>query len=64
MIAYYEEYGWMDFLSEVARTKVYDIPGGGMNSIECAEVASAYVVLSEASKDHEKNKAMKKAYKI
>ena len=64
MVAYYEEYGWVDFLSEVARTKVYDVPGSGMDSIECAERAKAYIVLSEASKDHEKNKAMKEAYKI
>lgn len=64
LVAYYEEWGWIDFLSEVARTKVYDIAGSGLDSIECAKNASAYKVLTEASKDNYKNKAMRAAYKL
>ena len=62
--AYYDEYGWLDFLSELAKTKVFDIPGSGRDSIECVKQANAYKVLTWADNEREKNKALKAAYKL
>lgn len=63
-MAYYEEWGWIDFLTEVAKTKMFDVAGSGVDSIECAKRAKAYKVLIYASSERDKGVAMKEAYKI
>lgn len=46
-----ESWGWVSFLKEIAKTKVFDIPGSGMNSIDCAKASKAYDVLIFASEE-------------
>jgi len=60
---YYEDYGWIDFLSEMAKTKMFDTPNSRLDSIECTKKALAFKVLTYASSENEKNKALKAAYK-
>ena len=64
MRAYYEQYGWENFLASIAETKIFDLPGGGLDSVECAKVAKAYKVLSYASQKKEYSIAEYEAYKI
>jgi hypothetical protein len=61
--AYYEQWGWNDFLIEVSKTKMFDIQGSGLDSVECAEKAQAYKVLMYASNEKEKNQAINSLYK-
>lgn len=63
-MAFFEEYGWENFLASVAETKIFDIPGSGMDSIECAKVAKAYKVLSYSSQKKELAIAENEAYKV
>lgn len=63
MRAFYEQYGWENFLAAIAETKIFDIPGGGLDSVEAAKVARAYKVLSYASQKKELNLAEYEAYK-
>lgn len=46
-----KEWGWVNFLKEIAKTKVFDIPGSGMNSIDCARASKAFDVLVYASEE-------------
>lgn len=62
MIIYYDEWGWIDFLIEVSRTKMFDIPASNLNSIECAKITGAYDVLIYASSERDKGIAFKAAY--
>lgn len=62
-MAYYEEWGWVDFLSAMAETKVFDIPGSGLDSIECAKKAKAFKVLTYASRCKDKGIAEYNAMK-
>lgn len=64
MIAFYDEYGWLDFLVEMAKTKVFDIPAAKVDSIESVKRAQAYKVFTYADNESEKNRALKEAYKI
>ena len=48
---HFEQYGWINFLKTIAATKVFDMPGCGMNSIDCAREASAFDVLVYASEE-------------
>lgn len=54
MIKHFEVWGWIAFLSSIAETKIFDIPGSGLDSIECAKNARLYKVLVYASekRDH------------
>jgi hypothetical protein len=63
MIAHYENWGWINFLSGIAETKMFDIPKLNLDSIECAKRARAYKVLLFASEKKEFNVAMNEAYK-
>ena len=63
-MAFYDEYGWLDFLVEMAKTKVFDVPGGNKDSIECVKSAQAFKVFTYADNESEKNRAMKEAYKM
>lgn len=63
-MAHYEQWGWISFLSSMAETKVFDIPGSGMDSIECCKRASAYKVLIYASEKKDYDIALKEAYKL
>lgn len=55
MKALFERWGWISFLSHMAESKVFDIPGNGLNSIENAKNSKLYVVLvySSEKKDSE-----------
>lgn len=57
MRKHFDRYGWINFLKSIAATKVFDIPGSGMNSIECARRARAFDVLIYASEDKAYNEA-------
>lgn len=52
-----ENWGWINFLKEIAKTKVFDLPGTGMNSIDCAKASKAYDVLLFASEEKAFNEA-------
>jgi len=52
-----EQWGWVNFLKEVAKTKIYDIPDSGLNSIDCARRAKAFDVLVDASESKLNNEA-------
>lgn len=56
-------WGWINFLSSIAESKVFDIPGSGMDSIECAKIAKAFKVLVFASEKKDFAVAYNKAYK-
>jgi hypothetical protein len=64
LIAYYDEWGWVDFLVEIAKTKMFDIDGAGLDSIECAKRAKAFTVLTYASSERDKGVAIKNAYDL
>lgn len=64
LIAFYEEWGWVNFLSAMAETKIFDIPGRGLDSIECAKIAKAFNVLIYASQRKDYAIAEYEAYKI
>lgn len=51
-------WGWINFLKSVAKTKVFDISGSGLNSIDCARAAKLDDVLIWASEEKEYNVAM------
>lgn len=58
MIKHYERFGWINFLSSIAETKIFDIPGSGMDSIDCAKRANLYKVLIYASEKRDYNVAV------
>jgi hypothetical protein len=47
----------VNFLKSIAATKVFDMPGSHMNSIDCARKAKAFDVLVYASEDKTYNEA-------
>lgn len=51
MRKHFEQWGWVNFLKAIAKTKVYDLPASGMNSIDCVRQAKLYEVLIYASED-------------
>jgi hypothetical protein len=57
-----ENWGWVNFLKEIAKTKVFDLPGSGMNSIDCAKYSKAYDVLIFASEEKSFNEAQNLDY--
>ncbi len=63
MMKYYEDWGWMDFLGGVAEAKIFDIPGGGLDSIECAKRANLYKVLMNSSQKRDYNVAYQNSLK-
>ena len=46
----------------MAETKVFDVPGSGLDSIECAKNANAFKVLTYASEKKELSMAEFHAY--
>lgn len=58
MRKHFEQWGWVNFLKGIAKTKVFDIPASGLNSIECARAAKLYEVLIYGSEDKDYNTAM------
>lgn len=48
----------------MAKTKMFDIPNKGLDSIECVKISSGFKVLTYASSENEKNKAITAAYKL
>jgi hypothetical protein len=58
MMKHYERFGWINFLSSVAETKIFDIPGGGKDSIECAKDADLFKVLMYSSEKRDYNVAL------
>lgn len=48
---HYQEFGWINFLKTVAKTKAFDTNIPGMNSIQCVEEALAFDVFSWTSED-------------
>lgn len=63
MIAHFEQWGWINFLSAMAETKVFDVPGSGLDSIECCKRAQAFKVLTYASEKKQFDAAMAVSYK-
>ena len=53
-----KRWGWVNFLSSVAKTKVWDIAGSGKNSVDCARAASLFDVLTIASEEKDYNIAV------
>lgn len=51
MKAHFSAWGWVNFLKSIAKSKVFDIPGSGMNSIQCARISKAFDVLMYASEE-------------
>jgi len=58
MKEHFKQWGWVNFLKSIAKTKVFDIPNSGMNSIDCARKAKCYEVLIYASEERDYNLAM------
>lgn len=54
----------MNFLKMIAKTKVFDIPGSGMNSIQCARESSCFDVLLYASEESSLSEAQYLDYEI
>jgi hypothetical protein len=57
MKKHFSSWGWVNFLKSIAKTKVFDIPGSGLNSIQCARMSSAFDVLMYASEEIGYNEA-------
>lgn len=55
---HFENWGWINFLASIAKTKIFDIPNSGLNSIECARIAPLIDVLVYASQEKGYNEAM------
>ncbi len=53
-----QRWGWINFLKSIAKTKVFDIAGSGLNSIDCARQATCADVLSWASEEKDYNIAL------
>jgi hypothetical protein len=58
-----EHFGWINFLKTLAATKVFDIPGTRMNSIQCVRETEAFDVLIYASEDKMYNESLALDYK-
>lgn len=58
MAKHMEQWGWVNFLKTIAKTKVYDIAGSMLNSIDCARKALLYEVLIDASEERDHNLAL------
>lgn len=52
-----KQWGWMSFVTDIAKTKQFDIDGSGMNSIDCVLEAPLYDILIYASAEKEKAEA-------
>lgn len=63
LVAHFETWGWINFLSSIAETKVFDVPGSGLDSIESAKKAKAFKVLTFASEKKEYGLAYEESYK-
>jgi hypothetical protein len=46
-----ETWGWVSLLKELAKTKVFDMPGTGLNSVDCVRISPAFDVLLYASEE-------------
>lgn len=46
-----KDFGWVNFLKSLASTKVFDIPGSKLNSLDCVRVSPCFDVLLFASED-------------
>lgn len=57
MKKHFEGWGWVNFLKSVAKSKVFDIPGGGLNSMQCVRAAKAFDVMVWASEEKEYGEA-------
>jgi len=57
MKQHFEQWGWVNFLKSIAKTKIFDIPDSGMNSIDCARQTKLFEVLIYASEDKDYNVA-------
>lgn len=57
MMRHFEQWGWINFLASIAKTKVFDIPNSGLNSIECAKLAPLVDVLIYAGQEKSFNEA-------
>jgi len=53
-----ERWGWVNFLKNVAKAKVFDIQGSGLNSIDCVRETKASEVLVWASEEKDHNVAI------
>lgn len=53
-----QRWGWINFLKEIAKTKVFDIAGSGHNSIDCARRSNGFDVLMYASEDKDLQEAL------
>lgn len=53
-----QRWGWVNFLKSIAKTKVFDIAGSGLNSIDCARQAKCATVLTWASEEKDYNIAL------
>ena len=53
-----KRWGWIHFLKEIAKTKVFDIPGGNKDSIECVRAKNLFDILVWASEEKEYNEAV------
>lgn len=58
MKAHMQRWGWINFIISIAKTKVFDIPGGGKNSIECVRESSLDDILIWASQEKDYNIAV------
>jgi hypothetical protein len=61
---FYEEWGWIDFLINVAESNIFIKSGSGLTGLECAKIAKAYEVLVWASKQKEYNLAYSESLKL
>lgn len=59
MKAHMQQWGWVNLLKGIAKTKVFDIAGSGMNSIDCVRAATLDDVLTWASEEKAYNLAMR-----
>ena len=55
MMKHYDRWSWVNFLSGIAETKIFDVPGSGQDSIECAKQADLFKVLMYASEKRDYN---------
>ncbi len=52
-----QRWGWVNFLKNIAKSKIFDIPNNGMNSIDCVRVTNCNEVLVYASEEKDCNLA-------
>lgn len=58
----FERWGWVSFLTTIAESGLFTIPGNGLNAIENAKIARLYPILIYASEKRDSEEILNAYY--